>query len=98
MKVETHRLQGLAGVQAGARREKSVAKSPEGGPAAVQADQVDLSSKAQEVSALREMLRGVPATRAERVARLKALIASGRYSVRAEEIADRLLLGKVLEP
>lgn len=96
--MENHGLQGLTGLQAGIRWEKAAQAAPEGGASLRKVDQVDLSSRAQEVSALRKELQGIPEVRADRVAHLKAQIASGSYSVPAEAIAERLLLGKVLEP
>lgn len=91
MKVEHQRLQGTAQAYRSAWWERSGARGVGRARSAVREDQVDLSQAAQEVSALREMLRSEPAVRADRVAELRRQVEAGLYRIRTEELADRLL-------
>ena len=55
------------------------------------ADQVALSQRAEEVKAARAALAETPEIRHERVAELKAQIASGEYKVDPDKVAERIL-------
>jgi flagellar biosynthesis anti-sigma factor FlgM len=53
---------------------------------------VELSPEAQAFLKVRSMLDGLaPASREDRIARIRADIASGRYAVDGERIADAML-------
>ncbi len=69
---------------------KSVAESAasEGGGGA---DQLALSSRAEEIRLARAALAETPEVRAERVAELKAQIESGTYTIDADAVAERIL-------
>lgn len=68
---------------------KSVGESAasEGGGA----DQLALSSRAEEVRLARAALAETPEVRAERVAELKAQVESGTYEIDADAVAERIL-------
>ncbi len=55
------------------------------------ADQLDLTGRARALRALEQELATAPEMDAKRVSDLKQALASGRYEVNAERIADKLL-------
>ncbi|MGI5820096.1 MAG: flagellar biosynthesis anti-sigma factor FlgM [Armatimonadota bacterium] len=55
------------------------------------ADQLELSSRAEEIRAARAALAETPEVRAERVAELKAQIEAGTYQIDADRVAERIL-------
>lgn len=55
------------------------------------ADEVQLSTKAQSFSGLLQQLHGMDETRADKVQALSQQVADGSYSVAAENIASSLL-------
>ena len=55
------------------------------------ADQLALSSRAEEIRAARAALAETPEVRAERVAELKAQIEAGTYQIDADRVAERIL-------
>lgn len=67
------------------------------GQAAGRQDAVDLSSRGRLVSIAARAVAGADDVRADRVAALKASIASGAYQVDARGIAERLLRGGSFE-
>ena len=62
-----------------------------GSAATTGADQLALSSRAEEVKAARAALAEVPEVRAERVAELKAQVQAGTYRVDPDKVAERIL-------
>ncbi len=65
-------------------------KKAEGAPEG-KADRVDISEKAREFSALKGRLGSVPDVRGEMVVRFKGDIESGRYSVDADKVAEKII-------
>ena len=63
----------------------------EGGKAAVAQDRVELSSQSRDLQRIREVLAQTPDIRAEKVAALKKAVADGRYQVKAEDIAAKMV-------
>jgi flagellar biosynthesis anti-sigma factor FlgM len=92
MKIDPKNTPGVAG---GARPvtppPARPAPSTAGGP--VRQDQVDLSSRAESFRKARPQLDRLPeADRTEQVAKLRELIARGKYQVSGEKIADAVML------
>ncbi|MBI5587079.1 MAG: flagellar biosynthesis anti-sigma factor FlgM [Deltaproteobacteria bacterium] len=74
-----------AGVPAGAGKPGSAGKSASRG------DNVDISSKAQELRRANGLLDTVPDVRGEMVVRLKTDIERGDYSVDAGKVAEKMI-------
>jgi negative regulator of flagellin synthesis FlgM len=55
------------------------------------ADQLALSSRAEEMKAARAALAEAPEVRAQRVAELKAQVQNGTYQVDPDKVAERIL-------
>ena len=55
------------------------------------ADQLELSSRAEEIRTARAALAQTPEVRAEKVAELKAQIEAGTYRVDSDKVAERIL-------
>lgn len=55
------------------------------------ADQLALSSRAEEIKVARAALAETPEVRAERVAELKARVQAGTYRVDPDKVAERIL-------
>ena len=51
----------------------------------------EISSKAKEMAKAKSVAEGAPDTREEKIAELKRRIASGKYGVDADAIADRMV-------
>jgi len=60
-------------------------------PASAGADQLELSSRAEEIRTARAALAQTPEVRADKVAELKAQIEAGTYRVDADKVAERIL-------
>lgn len=65
--------------------------------AAAPADVLAVSGKAQQVHSLRSKLRDVPEVRMDLVNRIKQQIERGDYSVKPEDVAEKMLKAKVLD-
>ena len=59
-------------------------------------DEVILSSQAQEISLAQKVLKDVPEVRADKVKAFSEQISAGTYSVKAEDIAQKMLDGGLL--
>lgn len=76
---------------------RNPARAPDGasgardGASGKSADLLDLTGRARELRALQQELARSPAFDTQRVDALKDALASGRYEVDAERIADKLL-------
>ena len=75
--------QGVEG--AGPLRDPAAPRTADG------ADQLALSSRAEEIKAARAALAETPQVRAERVAQLKAQVQAGTYRVDPDKVAERIL-------
>ncbi len=72
-------------------RASQSADSPSSGTTAPSTDTVSLTSSAQLLQKLEEILAAAPASDAKRIAALKEAIDSGAYEIDAATIAERLL-------
>lgn len=59
--------------------------------AAGRADRVQISSEAEKVRFVQEVVRKTPDIRADKVDKIKALIKEGKYDVSAEDLAQKLI-------
>ncbi len=60
-------------------------------------EKVELSRKANDLNRIREILRKTPDIREGKIAILREKIASGKYNVSGQEIADKMLREHLLE-
>ncbi len=60
-------------------------------------DRIELSLEAKDFQVALKALADTPDIRGEKVARLKSLIDTGRYNVDADEVADSILDGIILD-
>jgi negative regulator of flagellin synthesis FlgM len=54
-------------------------------------DRIELSDQAKDIGELRQSIAALPDVRSERVAAIAAKLADGTYTVRSEQIADKLI-------
>jgi negative regulator of flagellin synthesis FlgM len=60
-------------------------------------DRVEFSARSREMQKIYEVLQTTPETRAEKVSSLKKLIEEGKYEVKSEDIADKMIKQGILE-
>lgn len=88
----TENVRGTGGASAATEvREKRRGGKPPGAGDIGSGDKVSISSKAKDVAKATKIAKAAPDVDEEKVARLKAAIQSGTYSVDADKIADRLV-------
>ncbi|GAB4237647.1 MAG: hypothetical protein Kow00109_11650 [Acidobacteriota bacterium] len=61
------------------------------------ADRVELSVSSRQLEQLARRASEAPEVRAERIAQLKAQIEAGTYNIKAEEIAEAIITGNLLD-
>ena len=66
-------------------------------PEQASGDRVELSEKSKQIARVRDLAESAPDIRRDKVEEIKAKLAAGTYQVNAEEIADKLLKGGLLE-
>lgn len=72
--------------------EKAGAVQEQAGSSAVtESDAVSISEKGKDVSEMTRILKDMPDVRSEKVAELKARIASGNYNVSGRDIAEKVV-------
>ena len=78
---------------------KQAAKTTESKPAnpVSKGDQVELSTKAQELNAARDAIQKMDDVDHEKVARIKAQIKAGTYKVDADKIAGKMIEESLLK-
>jgi negative regulator of flagellin synthesis FlgM len=91
MKIDHTGLPGPQDPRATGRTEASGPLGHGANQAGQPADRVQISSQAAALQEIRNGLDRIPEVRAELVSELRALVDTGRYAVRADEVADRLL-------
>ena len=91
MKIDHTGIPGPQDPRATGRTEASGAQGPGANQAGQAGDRIQISSQAAALQEIQNGLERIPEGRAELVADLKALVDSGQYEVRGEEVADRLL-------
>ncbi|HLK55541.1 MAG TPA: flagellar biosynthesis anti-sigma factor FlgM [Chthonomonadaceae bacterium] len=90
---EVNRLIAMAPMERGSNRYgtgssfQAQAQASEGRPAAV----VDISTSAQEIQQVKQVVNQLPDVREERVRALKAQVENGTYHVSGEDIADLII-------
>ncbi len=95
MKVNEH----ITGTSANpyAAEAKEAAKEPKvkpqngSTPVPETTDKVQISDRSREIARAQEAVKSAPDVRADKVAELKAKIASGTYNVNASQVADAIL-------
>jgi negative regulator of flagellin synthesis FlgM len=60
-------------------------------------DRLDLSVRSLEISHLEDLIRATPDVREDRVNQVRSQIESGAYNVKAEQIADKIIGGNLLD-
>ncbi|HYG60752.1 MAG TPA: flagellar biosynthesis anti-sigma factor FlgM [Symbiobacteriaceae bacterium] len=94
MKVDRSNIQGVAGAYRtqGARPVQQHASQVPG-----KADEVKVSRKAQEATALMAKVKQAPDVRMDLVNKIKAQVEAGTYNIAPDKVAEKLLKSKVLE-
>jgi len=60
-------------------------------------DKVRISDRSREIAHAQEVVRSTPEVRSDKVAELKAKIASGAYQVDASQVAEAILKGSLTD-
>lgn len=60
-------------------------------------DRVDLSDRSREIARARELVEAAPAVRVDKVAAVKAQLNAGDYEVKAEKVAEKVIMAQVDE-
>jgi negative regulator of flagellin synthesis FlgM len=72
-------------------------KKAERGSAAGDPDRVELSVRSREIQHIDELIKSTPDVREGVVARVRNLIENGTYNVKAEQVADKILSGNLID-
>ena len=67
------------------------------GSVATDPDRVELSVRSREIQRIDELIRSTPDVREGVVERVRLSIESGTYNVRAEQVADKILGGNLID-
>ncbi len=70
--------------------EKNKVTSAQGGPQPPQ-DRVDLSQESKEMKKIHTVLEATPDIRSDRVNEVKMEVDEGRYQVKSQEVADKMI-------
>ena len=60
-------------------------------------DRLELSVRSLEISHIEDLIRSTPDVREDRVNQVRSQIDSGAYNVKAEQIADKIIGGNLLD-
>ena len=60
-------------------------------------DRIELSTRSREIQHIEELIRSTPDIREARVEQIRSAIQGGTYNVKAEQIADKILGGNVID-
>lgn len=60
-------------------------------------DRVEISVRSREVQQLDQLIRSIPDVREARVEQLRQAIENGTYNVRAEQVAEKILGGTLID-
>ncbi len=83
---------------ASAPKDKETARAAEGQQAPVASgDKVQISARSREIARVGELVQNAPAVRAEKVAEVKTRVENGSYEVKAEDVAEKVLLSSLSE-
>lgn len=69
----------------------------ERGKTGLAGDKVEISSQSRDLQRIHEVLAQTPDIRSEKVATLKKAVAEGRYQVKAEDIAAKMVKQMIVE-
>jgi negative regulator of flagellin synthesis FlgM len=72
-------------------------KSAKSGKASVESDQLVISDRGREIAHLNELIQSTPDVREDRVEQVRQQLDSGTYSVKAEKIAEKIIVGNLLD-
>lgn len=64
---------------------------------ATSGDRVEFSARSREMQKIYEVLQTTPDVRAEKVSELKKLIEEGRYQVKSDELAEKMIRESLLD-
>jgi negative regulator of flagellin synthesis FlgM len=67
------------------------------GPAVAQPDRVELSVRSREIQNLDELIQATPDIREALVERIRQSIGNGTYNVKAEQVADKIIGGSLID-
>lgn len=97
MKITDKKSSGIGKVSRSSRgsRPRSEAVEPTGHAEA--ADTVEISSHAQAVEAIRELVATAPDIRAEQVARITDLLKQGKYKIDYKKVAESFIKHVIME-
>lgn len=84
-------LQGMAGVYTNSGAMNKVAKKYDQDAAATGAGDIQISSKAQQFNDILKKLSAQSEVRQDKVVEYENLIASGKYSVSSQDLAERIM-------
>lgn len=60
-------------------------------------DRVELSTRSREMQSVEELIRSTPDVREGKVEQIRRSIESGTYNVRAEQVADKIIGGSLID-
>ncbi len=63
----------------------------------ISGDRVEFSARSREMQKIYEVLQKTPDVRSEKVAELKRLIEEGRYHVKSEDLAEKIIKESLLD-
>ncbi|MBP1597041.1 MAG: Anti-sigma-28 factor, FlgM [Acidobacteria bacterium] len=66
-------------------------------PVGMEPDRVELSVRSREIQHLDELIRSTPDVREALVERVRLSIESGTYNVKAEQVAEKILGGNLID-
>ncbi len=77
-----------------AQKSESVQKR---GQTSSDSDRIELSTRGLEYSRIEDMIRSTPDVREDRVNQVRSQIESGTYNVKAEQIAEKIIGGNLID-
>lgn len=80
-------------------QEQQLQRSHQAGqePVRSDSDRVEISVRSREVQQLDQLIRSIPDVREARVEQLRQAIEDGTYNVRAEQVAEKILGGTLID-
>jgi negative regulator of flagellin synthesis FlgM len=72
-------------------------QSAKSGGASVETDRLDISARSKQIAHLNELIQSTPDIRESRVEQVRQQLDSGTYSVKAEKIAEKIIVGNLLD-
>jgi flagellar biosynthesis anti-sigma factor FlgM len=72
-------------------------QKPDDGNSTTGSDRIELSVRSREILHLDELIQSTPDIREAKVAQIQGAIEGGTYNVRAEQIADKIIGGNLID-